>query len=92
MSQHESILLEAEGLINGDRQASYGTPEANFARWAKLCQAVGILLTPSELAMVMALGKIAREANRHKRDNTVDGAAYLDIYERLKTIELSPEA
>ena len=85
---HQSILLEAENLINGDRAAAYGAPEDNFRRWANLCASTEREsiknLNAADLALIMALGKIARETNSHKRDNTVDGAAYLDIYERLE--------
>ena len=37
-------------------------------------------LTPSDVAMMMTLFKIAREANQHKRDNCVDAVGYLGIY------------
>ena len=33
-----------------------------------------------DIAMMMTLFKIAREANQHKRDNIVDAAGYLGIY------------
>lgn len=78
-----SILVEAEGLVNGPRAQAYGTPQKNFGRWADLCKVMGIDLTPEQLAMVMVLGKLAREANGHKRDNIVDAGGYLEIYERL---------
>lgn len=83
-----SILVEAENLVNGDRQKAYGTPEENFGRWSHLCWASGREnlknLTPADLAFIMVLGKLAREANSHKRDNQVDGAAYLELFERLQ--------
>jgi len=85
-----SVLLEAEELINGDRSSAYGTPEDNFRRWANLCWASdreGIKhLTPADLAMVMALGKIARETNAHRRDNLTDAAAYLEIYRQVRDV------
>jgi hypothetical protein len=83
----ESILVEAEGLINGDRQAAYGSPVDNFTRWANLCKASDRpeirSLTPADLCMVMVLGKIARETNTHRRDNLTDAAAYLDLYRQM---------
>jgi hypothetical protein len=85
-----SVLLEAEELINGDRSAAYGTPEDNFRRWANLCWASdreGIKhLTPADLAMVMVLGKLARETNAHRRDNLVDAAAYIDIFRQVHEV------
>lgn len=77
------LLTEARNLITGDRQAAYGSPEDNFGRWSTMCAAHGIPLTPAQLAMVMALGKISREANAHKPDNIVDAAAYLALYDYL---------
>jgi hypothetical protein len=84
---HESVLLEAENLINGDRAKSYGPPEDNYRRISGMCAASERPrvreLTPADIAYVMILTKLARESNAHKRDNQVDGAAYFDIYERL---------
>ena len=37
-------------------------------------------LRAEDVAMMMTLFKIAREANQHKRDNLVDAAGYLGIY------------
>lgn len=83
-----SILVEADTLINGDRAAAYGTPKDNFRRWANLCAASERerikALTPADLAMVMALGKLARETNAAKRDNLTDAAAYLEIYRQVQ--------
>ena len=87
MSDGMSILAEAENLINGDRATAYGTPKDNFGRWANLCAASERErikhLTPSDLAMVMVLGKISRETNTAKRDNIVDAAAYLELYRQV---------
>lgn len=84
-----NILREADDLINGDRQAAYGAPYDNFRRWSNICKATEreriMDLTPADLALIMALGKISRETNSHKRDNQVDGAAYLALYEILST-------
>lgn len=81
------ILEEASSLINGDRAAQYGKPEDNFGRWLDLCRATGKTslssLTKADLALIMALGKIARESNLHKRDNIVDAVAYLSLYFEL---------
>lgn len=84
---HDSVLLEAEGLINGDRAKAYGPPEDNYRRISNMLKASEkprvCELTPDDIAYVMIITKLARESNSHKRDNSVDGAAYFDIYERL---------
>ncbi len=77
------ILLQADALIHGDRARAYGNVHDNFGRWAKLCDAVGIDVTADELAMIMVLGKLARQANKKKRDNVVDAAGYLGLYDEL---------
>ena len=74
------ILKEAHALINGDRQASYGSPAENFARIATMWSAyLGFNVTCKDVAVCMALLKLAREANRHKRDNLLDAAAYVAL-------------
>lgn len=82
-----SILTEAEDLVNGDRAQAYGKPSDNFRRWANLCRATErpalALLTPEDIAIIMALGKLARETNSVKRDNPVDACGYLEIYSQI---------
>lgn len=80
------VLIEAQGLISKDRQVQYGAPEDNFGRWSSLCQSIGLDLSPSDLAMVMVLGKIARNANKSKRDNITDAAGYLGLYAQLEKL------
>ena len=93
MNKHKSVLLEAEELVNGDRHEAYGSVEVNFGRWRDLCRASGrpnlANIEMDDIAMIMILGKIAREANTHKRDNMVDASGYCDIYEQL--VEFSQE-
>ena len=84
----QSILLEAESLVNGDRQAAYGTPSANLGRWRDLCRASGrpglANVTSEDLAVLMVLGKIARDTNSAKRDNCVDGAGYFSLLDQVR--------
>lgn len=82
------ILAEATEVVGG-RGKSYGTPEDNFARIARLWNAHlvnrysvtdakgGGLLDPQDVSMMMALMKIARLANDPShRDSWVDVAGY----------------
>lgn len=82
-------LLDAHGVINGERQNVYGSPEDSFALIAEYWsiyitsrpeQDELVVLKSSDVALMMTLFKIAREANQHKRDNIVDAAGYLGIY------------
>jgi len=79
----ESILLQADDLIHGDRAQQYGDVHENFGRWSDLCKAMNIFLEPKDLAVVMILGKLAREVNKHKRDNLRDAAGYLGLADEL---------
>lgn len=75
----ESILAEADKLVNGPRQAAYGRPLGDFSRTGKLWGALLKLerdVTPMEVALCMSALKLSREVNKHKRDNLTDAAGY----------------
>jgi uncharacterized protein DUF6378/uncharacterized protein DUF4406 len=75
----ESILVEADKLVNGPRQASYGRPLGDFKRTGRLWGALLKLdrdVTPIEVGLCMAALKLSREVNKHKRDNLVDASGY----------------
>ena len=70
--QSQSILTEAESIVNGSRNSDYGGTEG-IERIAK----VASLLTNKELEakdiiFVMIALKLVRESFKHKRDNLVD--------------------
>jgi hypothetical protein len=72
------IATEAAQLVQEDRQADYGTPQENLGRIAGLWAAyLGCKVTAEDVSVMMALVKIGRMKGRYKRDNTVDGVAYL---------------
>jgi len=80
----ESILKEAEGLVNGKRQWAYDTPINNCTRIGKIW---GVILgtdpVPPETVGLMMCGlKIAREVHRHTRDNLVDLAGYAHVTQK----------
>lgn len=81
-----SILLEAEGLINGDRQEAYSHPLDDYTRTAALFNAAFAdkIKTPfvaEDLMLTMVLVKISRQRHKSKRDNLVDAAGYLGCIE-----------
>lgn len=87
----ESILLEAERIVNGQRRGTYGTPENNFQRIADLWNAYlngkpegAMPITGQDTALLMILLKVARliESPRH-RDSVVDVAGYAACIETL---------
>lgn len=72
-----NVLKEANTIIYGEREASYGTVTDNFTRIAKGWeQILNTPVTPQQVGLCMAWLKIARECNGHKRDNLVDLAGY----------------
>ena len=86
-----NILREAEDIIYGDREATYGHPAKNLESIARfwtgyLKQKYGIEapLTPEDVCWMMALLKMSRQMNSHKRDNLVDAAGYLALIERVQ--------
>lgn len=80
----KTILEEAQDAVYGDRQADYGSATENFTNIANLWSAVlKIPVTPEQTALCMVCVKIARQMNKPKRDNLVDGAGYFATIEKL---------
>lgn len=80
----ESVCQEAHRIVSGERDQSYGTALSNFTRIAKLWSVVlKVEVTPEQVGLCMALVKFAREVNKHKKDNLVDAAGYLQCVQTL---------
>lgn len=83
--KEESILQEADRILNGERGADYPDPVENFKHIAAVASAILKKdLTDEECCVVMLAVKLARENYKHKRDNIVDGVAYMEILSRIK--------
>lgn len=81
----KSLLLEADMILNGYRDADYGDPVENFKRISRIASAIlDKEITDEECCVVMLAVKLARENYKHKRDNVVDGVAYMEILSRIK--------
>jgi len=77
------ILREAERLITGDRNRTYGEPMENFENIARLFNTFlryklkdGAEITPGDTAGLMILVKLAREMSGPTEDNKLDIAGY----------------
>ena len=87
--KRKEILDRALACVCGDREQDYGSPENNFRTIADMWSAfMGIEITPTEVAAMMALLKIARVASGHsKADNGIDLAGYAACGGELESIE-----
>lgn len=80
-------LTEARAIIQ-DRGLDYGHPSDNMSRTASLWAAyLEMPIDPHQVAMCLALVKIARSMETGKVDNYIDGAAYMAISGQLKLEE-----
>ena len=74
----ETICQEADRLVSGERGSFYGHPLDDFSKTAVLWSVVlGVRVTAEQVTKCMAQVKVARELNRHKRDNLVDECGYV---------------
>ena len=92
----ESILAEAEKLINGEKRDEYGPVQDSFKRVALYWEAylfpnrqTFTNICPGDVAIMMILFKIAREQGSHKRDNLVDIAGYVGCLDKLYATDSS---
>lgn len=84
----ESILQEAERIINGDRAEQYGDAAESFAdiakRWTiELDDRLSAPVTALDVARMMTQLKMSRSRYSYHRDSYVDGAGYLGLTEKL---------
>ena len=76
----QKILEEANKLIGGDRNDDYGDKLTNHKNFAALWSIfLRKKITAHDVAMCMALVKVARLMHAHKKDSYIDLAAYAAI-------------
>lgn len=85
-----TVFEEADKIIYGDREETYGRPSLNLKRIADqwrlyILQKYGfdIELKNEDVCWMMADLKKVRQMNQHKRDNLVDAIGYIGLIERL---------
>lgn len=72
-----TLAADAVEAVTGPRQRDYAHPKINFQRIANLWSIVlDVDITPEQVALCMIQVKVAREMNRHTRDNLVDLIGY----------------
>ena len=73
----KEILYAAAKCVCGEREQDYGTPEDSFGLIGKLwSDYMGVQVTPKDVAMLMALLKVARIKSGDKADSFIDLAGY----------------
>ena len=78
-------FLESVQQTIDQRGAEYGTPAENLKRISTLWSMhVGFELSEYDVAIMMVMLKLARNANDHKDDNLLDAAAYLALADSVK--------
>jgi len=87
----DSVMVEAEKIIYGDREETYGHPTKNLLhiaqQWNKyLHQKYGTPgnITIEDVCWMMVDLKKCRQMNAPKRDNLVDAIGYLGLIERCE--------
>jgi len=76
----QDILEEAKNLIGADRQKDYGDKLTNHTNIAALWSIfLQTKISPHDVAVCMALVKVARLMHQHKKDSYIDMAAYAAI-------------
>ena len=93
--ERKGVLDAAAQCVTADREATYGSPEDNFTRIAKLWSAYSdIEFSAHDVGIYLALVKVGRiSSGQIKADNYVDLAGYAACAgeiatERRKFIEL----
>jgi len=91
-----SVLTEALEATSGDRRRDYDHALPNHQRialyWNAHLRAIGVLgknaeISPADVAMMMILLKVARQAKTPKRDNLVDIAGYARCVAQIEEME-----
>lgn len=78
-------LVEAQKIINADRQWDYGHPIDDYSRtanmWGEIMGKEGLSAYQAVLGMIAV--KISREVHKPKRDNRLDIAGYAGCLEKI---------
>lgn len=94
MPKSLNVLQEADKLVNGERDESYGLPHENWGDTAEMMTAYlharkllprDRVIDAHDGCMLMNCVKLAREGNKRSRDNLVDIAGYANVAERCDT-------
>lgn len=86
--KRDEFLAQAEKCICGDRDRDYGNPNGSFNLIGKLWSAyMDTEITAKDVAIMMALLKVARCKYSNKLDSFVDGCGYFACAGEVATEE-----
>ena len=84
MENNTSLLLQAEKIVNGDRDEQYGNPSQAFQEYANILKTTfDIDLTPEQICKVQMAIKLGRLKYKFKQDSLLDLIGYSEILNRL---------
>lgn len=85
------VIDEANTIIYGDREQTYGNPGKNLnaiaTMWSTYLSSkygTPVELDAHDVCMMMVQLKVCREAHKRTRDNTVDIIGYTALTDRIK--------
>lgn len=85
--QRESVLQEAERIINGPRREDYGPADESFKEIAALWSVVlEREVTSEEVCLCMLMLKVSRLKSGWDRDSVVDLCGYAGLLEVLGAV------
>lgn len=77
--QDKSILQEADDIVN-NRSRGYEEAESSFVNISNIASAIRRKeITPRDVTAVLIALKLSREQFKHKHDNLVDAAGYVQL-------------
>jgi hypothetical protein len=86
-----SVLDDANSIITGDREQTYGKPEVNLRRIADQWSCYlnqkyqqQNMLSVEDVCWMMVLLKMSRQMNHHTNDNLIDAIGYIALIEKTK--------
>jgi hypothetical protein len=85
-----NAIEEANKIIYGDREQTYGHPSVNLVKiaeqWSLYIQQkymADCVLNAEDVCWMMAQLKMVRQMNANKKDNLVDAIGYIALIERI---------
>jgi hypothetical protein len=89
--KRDDVLAKAGELINGDRKEDYGDAYLNHMRiaefWNNYLETEN-KITPTDVAMMMLLVKVARLMHTYKEDSFVDICGYAALAGEMSRVDV----